>query len=267
MNPTTDIKQMRDDLMSRADEQLAKAYEQIKSADEQLARMQAQLSKQEREAPVSHPRPSRRRPWLRGIAGLLIATYIAAAAFVSQSSYGDAVARWSPQLVSALTLPIEKLLLLTQTNSPAVQLAAAEPIAPTQIAARGVTAANLPISAETATLLQNMARDLANVERELEQMKASQQQLASDNAKAIEQIRANQEQAARDIASHAELLKASQDQVAQLLAAASQQNTRPKTSAPQPQAAIGTRKPLPTPATLQASARPQAPRQLRPEER
>ncbi len=110
-----------------------------------------------------------------------------------------------------------------------------------------------------------MGRDLANVERELEQMKASRQQLASDNAKAIEQIRANQEQAARDIASHAELLKASQDQVAQLLAV--QQNTRPKTSAPQPQAAIGTRKPLPTPATLQASARPQAPRQLRPEER
>src|SRR5512135_1371175 len=102
MDPTTDIKQVRDDLVSRADEQLAKAYEQIKSADEQLARIEAQLSRQgqehEREAPPSHPRRSRGRPWLRGIAGLLLATYVGAAAFVSQSSYGDAVARWSPQL-------------------------------------------------------------------------------------------------------------------------------------------------------------------------
>jgi hypothetical protein len=52
------------------------------------------------------------------------------------------------------------------------------------------------VSTETAELLQTMARDLANVEREIEQLKASQQQLASDNEKAIEQIKASQEQAA-----------------------------------------------------------------------
>jgi uncharacterized phage infection (PIP) family protein YhgE len=256
MNPTTDIKQTRDGLISRADEQLAKAYEQIKSADEQLARMQAQLSREEREPPVSHPRRSRRRPWLRGIVGLLLATYIAAAAVVSQSSYGDAVGRWSPQLVSALTLPLEKLLLLAQTNPAFVQVTAAEPSRPTQIAPHDATTTNLPLSSEATTLFQTMARDLANLAREVEELKASQQQLASDNANAIEQIRVSQEQAARDMARSAELLRASQDQVAQLLARASEQKIRPRTSAPPQQAAVGTRKLVPTPATSQASAHP-----------
>jgi predicted FMN-binding regulatory protein PaiB len=258
MDPTTDVKQTRDTMFSRAEEQLAHAYEQIKSADEQLARTQAQLSRQEREAPRSHPRRSRDRPWLRGIVGLLLVAYILAAAFVSQSSYGDAVARSAPQLVSALTLPLEKLMLFTEPNPSSVQLAAAEPASPAQIT---------PHDVEPAKLLQTMARDLANVEREIEQLKASQQQLASDNANAIEQIKASQEQAARGIARNVELLKASQEQVAQLIARASEQNLRPKTSAPQPQVALGTRKPVPTPATPHASAHPQAPMQLRSEQR
>jgi hypothetical protein len=265
MDPATDIKQMRDALISGVDEQLAQAYEQIKSADEQLARIGDQLSRQEREAPRSHPRRSRDRPWLRGIVGLLLAAYIVAAAFVSQSSYGDAVARWAPQLVSALTLPLEKLVFLTQPNPSSVQLAAGEPAPPAQIAPHDDTPTVVAVSLEPAKLLETMARDLANVEREIEQLKASHQQLASDNAEAIEQIKASQEQAARDIARNVELLKASQEQVAQLIARASEQNLRPKTSAPQPQFALGTRKPVPTPATPHASAHPQT--QLRPEER
>jgi chromosome segregation ATPase len=106
-----------------------------------------------------------------------------------------------------------------------------------------------------------MARDLANAEREIEQLKASQQQLASDNAKAIEQIKTSQDQAAHDIARNIELLKASQEQVAQLIARVSEQKAserslRSKTSAPPPQVSIGTRKPVPTPALSHASARP-----------
>ncbi len=267
-----DTKQTREALFSRVDEQLAHAYEQIKSADEQLASMEAQLSRQEREAPRSHSRRSRDRPWLRGLAGLLFAAYIGAAAFASQSSYGDAVARSAPQLVSALTLPLEILVLFTQPNPSSVQLAAAEPAPPAQIARHDVTPTAVPVSPEPAKSLQTMARDLANVEREIEQLKASQQQLASDNARAIEQIKASQEQAARDIARNVELLKASQEQVAQLIARASEQNLRPKTSAPktsapQPQVAIGTRKPVPAPVSSHASAHPQAPTQLRPEQR
>jgi hypothetical protein len=82
--------------MARADERLARAYEQIARADEQLARVTEQLSTLEHDA--TRPRsavPGRRplpdRPALRGIIGFLLAACIFAAAFVSQSPYGDAV--------------------------------------------------------------------------------------------------------------------------------------------------------------------------------
>ena len=202
-----------------------------------------------------------------GLVGLLLAAYIGATAFVSQSSYGDAVTRWAPQFVSALSLPLEKLGLPVRPNSFPVQLAAAEPAPPAQAAPRDVAATAVPVSPEPAKLLQTMARDLANVEREIEQLKVSQQQLASDNAKAVEEIKASQEQVARDIARAAELLKASQEQLAQFTARASEQNLRPKTSAQPPPVAIGTRKPAPAPASPHPSAHPEAPMQLRPEER
>jgi hypothetical protein len=254
MGPTTDINQACEALISRVDEQLAHVNEQIKSADEQLAR----LSSRKHEAPRGYPpgRP-RVRPWLRGIVGLLIAAYIVAAAFVSQSSYGNAVAQSAPLLTSALALPLETLGLLMQPNPPSVQLAAtAGASAPAQIAPNDVAHTALPVSPETAELIQTLARDLANVEREIEQLKASQQQLASDNAKAIEQIKVSQEQEARDIAKTVELLKASQDQVAQLIARVSGPNLKPKRPVSQPQVAIGMRQPASTPAARQTSAHP-----------
>lgn len=267
MDPTMDIKQMRDALISRVDEQLSHVHEKIKSADEQLASMEVQSSRQEREYLRSHLRPSRNRRWRRGIVGVLLAAYVVAAAFVSQSSYGDGAARWAPWLVSALTLPLEKLALLTQPNPASVQLTAVEPAPPVQTAPHDVAPKTLPMSPEPTKSLQTMARDLADVEREIEQLKASQEQLASDTARAVEQIKASQEQAARDIARNVELIKASQEQVSLLIAKASEQTVRPKTSVPQPQNTIGTRKPVPTPATSDATAHPQAPTQLGPEQR
>ena len=85
-------------------------------------------------------------------------------------------------------------------------------------------------------MLQTMARDLANVEQGIEQLKTSQQQMASDNAKAIEQLKTSQEQMARDNAKAAEQLKASQEQIARLITKAffPEQNLQPKTSAPPP---------------------------------
>ena len=252
MDPTTEVKQMRDALMSRVDERLAHTYEQIKSADEQLARVEDQLSRHGRKVtPRSHPqRSSRDRPWLRGIVGLLLAAYIVAAAFVSQSSYGGMVGRWAPQLVSALTLP--KLV---------VQLSAAEP--PAQIAPNDTTPTAVPASPKPAKSLETLARDLADLELKIELLNA----MVTDNGNAVEQIQVSQERVVRDIARNAELLKASQEQLAKLVATTSQQNLPPRTSAPRPHAAIGTRKPVPTPASSHASARPQVPTQLRPEER
>jgi chromosome segregation ATPase len=69
-----------------------------------------------------------------------------------------------------------------------------------------------------------MARDLANVERNIEQLRANQQQIASDNSKAIEE------------------LKASQEEIKRVLARVSEQNL-PKTSPPPTQPTPTLRKP------------------------
>ncbi len=47
-------------------------------------------------------------------------------------------------------------------------------------------------------LLQKIARDLATLERNIEQLKANQQQMASDNSKAIGELKASQEEMKRD---------------------------------------------------------------------
>ena len=119
MNSTANLQatEADDALIARADKRLAHAYEQIARADEQLARVTEQLSKMEHDA-AHHPpavparRPSRGRPALRGLIGLLLAACIAVAAFASQSSYGDAVklmiSEWAPHLISTRSLPLEK---------------------------------------------------------------------------------------------------------------------------------------------------------------
>jgi DNA repair ATPase RecN len=79
-------------------------------------------------------------------------------------------------------------------------------------------------------VLESMARDLATLGREIEQLKAGQEQMARDNANTAEQ------------------LKASREQMARVLAKASEQNLRPKMSAPLPRpTATPTRRPVPTP--------------------
>jgi chromosome segregation ATPase len=84
-----------------------------------------------------------------------------------------------------------------------------------------------------------MARDLANLERSIEQLKANQQQMASDNSKAIAE------------------LKASQEEIKRVLAKVSEQNP-PRTSPSPTQPAPTLRKPERSP---QARTRPRYPRE------
>jgi hypothetical protein len=81
-------------------------------------------------------------------------------------------------------------------------------------------------------LLQSMARDLATLGQGIEQLKASQEQMARDNANAAAQF------------------KASQEQMARVLAKASEQSLRPRIPTPPPRpiapTATPTRKPVPT---------------------
>jgi uncharacterized membrane protein YccC len=252
------------ELVARADERLAHAYEQIAHADEQLARVNEQISGLEHDAarhssdPRKMRRPSRGRSALRGFIGLLLTGGICVAAFASQS-YGETarlvVSRWAPQLISASSLPLEKPELAAQPSPPTIQVAAADAALsqlppPAQTAPQDVSPAAAPIPPELAQLLQAMARDLANVQQGIEQLKTSQEELARENARTAEQLKASQEQMARAIAN------------------TSEQNLRPRTSAAAPPPiATPTRKPVKPVSALpptQASAQARAPVQLRP---
>jgi len=242
MNSTPDTK---DVLMARADEQLARAYEQIARADEQLARVSEQFSKIERDAAHdpsvgSAAEPPHGRLTRRGLVGLLSAVSIVGivVVFVFQSSHGGVMmigAQWAPQLISTPSLPSKNPPFPAQADSSPVQVTAAEAAPPQaaplphngpQDAATAASAAS-----ELTQLLQKMTGEIANLEQAMEQLKAKQDQIASDNAKAIEQLKTKQEDTAR------------------LLAKVSEQSALPKTSPP----SAG------PPQSLQARMRPQAP--------
>jgi hypothetical protein len=223
-------------LVARADEELAHAHEQIARADEQLARADEQLSKLEHDA-VPGNRPLFDRPAVRGLTGLLLAACIGVAAIAWQSSYGDAareiIARGAPQRVVNSSPPLENPGLPAQPSPPAVQAAAAKTAPPqpaplAQTAPEDVSPTAAALSPELTQLLQSMARDLATLGQGIEQLKASQEQMARDNANAAAQF------------------KASQEQIARVIAKASEQSLRPRIPTPPPRpAATATRKPVP----------------------
>jgi hypothetical protein len=243
VNPALSTQEI--ELVARADERLAHAYEQIARADEELARFNEQISRLEKK-PVNRLRqPSRGRPALRGLMGLLLTVGICTAA-VAWQSYGETVRpmiyRWVPQLAAASSLPSETPKLADQQSPPAVQVAAAD-AAVSQSPPLAQTAPQDAAAAEQTQLLQTMARDLANVQQEIEQLKASQAELTRESARTAEQLKANQEQMARVIAN------------------APEQNLRPRTSAATSAArSVATSanppRPVATPARKPASAAP-----------
>jgi hypothetical protein len=237
---------------STPDEQLAHAHEQIVRADKDLARLSEQLANMERDAARppsagSGPQSLSKRPALPALVGLPLAACIVVAALVLQSSYGGGaklvVARWAPQLVSTPSLPPENATLPAQPALSIVQVAAAEtaPSQGTPLAQDAAPTATAAL-ADQAQLLQTMARDLANVERSIEQLKANQQEIASNNTKAIEE------------------LKASQEEIKRVLARVSDQSL-PKTSPPPTQPTPTLRKPERRLQSPYARARPRVPRE------
>jgi len=203
--------------------------------DEEIARAEEQLSKLEHDAArpaVRGKRPLFDRPAVRGFTGLLLAACIGVAAIAWQSSYGDSakemIARWVPQRVVSSSPPLENPGLPAQPSPPAVQAAAAKTAPPqpallAQTAPEDAapTAAATAVSPELTQLLQSMARDIATLGQGIAQLKASQEQMARDNANAAEQIKARQEQMARVLAKASEVRT-------------SQQSPRPQISAPPP---------------------------------
>jgi len=257
--PTSKANALPDAPVPRADERFAHAYGQITRAGEELARVSEQVAKMEHDAerpPSAGPPPARPcpqsplgKPARRALVGLVLAACIVVAALVLQSSYGAGaklvVARWAPQLVS--TLPSEDPPVPAR-QAPSVIQVAAEGATPPQATPLPQTtpqeAAPTTIAAppDQTALLQTMARDLANLERSIEQLKANQQQIVRDSSKAIEELKANQEEMKRT------------------LARASEQNP-PKTSPPPAQPTPTLRKPERTLQSPHVRARPRVPRE------
>jgi hypothetical protein len=269
MDTTLNLKQTDPQhvLVTRTDEELAHAYEQITRADEQIARAdeqhevaghpsdhsQTRMNKLRAAVPGNRPPLGGRA--VRGFTGLMLAAGVCVAAIVWQSSHGDAVkqiiARW-PQFIATASLPLENPGLPAQPSPLAVQAVAAETAAPqpaplAQTVPEDVVLTVAALSPELTQLLESMARDLATLRQGIEQLKASQEQMARDNAKVADQ------------------LMASHEQMAHVIAKASEQNLRPKIAPPPRPTATPMPKRGPMLLSPQATARPQATTQLHPE--
>jgi hypothetical protein len=283
MNSSSNPKQTdaQHGVVTRADERLMHAYEQITRADEQLERVHEQLSRLEHDAArraadtQNRLAISDRRPAVRGLIALILAACISAAAIAWQSSYGDAarlaVAHWVPQFASTSSPSATASELPGQPNSSAVQVAAAQATAPPstpQPFAPPDTSAAVPVAPELMQLLQTIEHEIANVEQQVERLKATQEQMVRDNAQAAEQLKASQEQLARDNARAVEQLNAVREQMNRVVARASEQKPRPKTSSPaQRPSGQPVRRTVQAPPPPQARAHPQPPPiQLQPDD-
>lgn len=216
MNSTSTPKSIepRDGLVAGEDERLAHAFEQIRHADGELARLSEQVKEMQRDAarPSSAGRGRQLlqgRPGLRALAGMTLAVCIVVAALVFQSSYGGGskaiVALSSPQPVATPSSPPENPSVPAQPAPSVAQVTAAEapppqatPVAqtPPQETAPAAAAA----SPDQTQFLQTMARDLAKLESSVEQLKATQQQIANDTSKDIAELKASQEEIKRELA-------------------------------------------------------------------
>jgi hypothetical protein len=207
--PTPEATEPHNPLIVSADEQIARAYEKIGKADEQLARVTEQLAKMGLDAArppsaLSDPQPPPERPARRALVGLPLLACIVVAALFWQSSYSGGakliVARWTPQFVSSSSLRPEEPSPVQRVPS-TVQMAAAEAATPlAQTSPQDATPTATATLPDHTQLPQTIARDLANVQRDIEQLKTNQQQMASDNSKAIEQLKASQEEMKRQLA-------------------------------------------------------------------
>jgi hypothetical protein len=211
---------------------------------EQIAR-----SARLRPDPTPHPPELQKRPFprrrsrlgrsgLRGLVGLLVALAVGIGAASVLWLQGDAAkqvpTRWEPpsRLISSLAAESP---VAAQSGRPA----------PT---AQAPPAGSAPSAAEPPPeqLTQLLRGFLAVVEQEIEELKTG-----------IGQLKTSQEQMVRDNAAIVEQLKATREQLDRLVAKASEQQSRPRTSALSPRStATSTGKPGPKLSSSQARAQP-----------
>jgi hypothetical protein len=197
-------------------------------------------------------RPAIGRRALRAFTAFLLTACIGAAAIASQSSGNVAkqmIGKWVPKLFLTSSPPLENTSLPEQPSPPAVQATAAQAAPPAQTAAETAAPAATAPSPDSAQLLQSMTRDLAAARQEIDQLKASRDQMSRDMAKASEAK-----------VSEVKTSQAKASQVRSSETKASEQNLRPRISAlaPRPLAAPP-RRPMPSYPPPQAAAAPALP--------
>jgi hypothetical protein len=166
----------------------------IVRADEQLAKMEHNCARPP--SAGAGLQSSLKRSGFGVLVGLPLAACIVVAALLLQSSHGGearlVVARSAPQLVSTPSLLPENSQLPAQPAPSAVQVAPAEAMRPqatplAQVAPQqAAPTAPEPVPDQT-QLLQTIARGLAKVERDIEELKASQDEMKRELAKVSEQ--------------------------------------------------------------------------------
>ena len=177
---------------------------------------------------VSPAKPASRSPM-----ALLLAAGFVVTALVLSAYGGGIVTRWAPQLgstrsssegptlaaqsapsivqvASAETAPLPATLEAApqaappQTTPPQATSLAQAQTAPQDAAPPVVAPPAAAAPPDQAQLLQKIARDLATLERNIEQLRANQQQMATDNSKAIGELKASQEEMKRTLAKTSE---------------------------------------------------------------
>ena len=186
-------------------------------------------------AQVPPPQGSSAKPASRSPIALLMAAGFVVTALVLSAYGGGIVTRWAPQLGSTRSSSPEGPTLAAQSAPSIVQVASAETVplpatlkptpqealpqatppqptslaqappapqdaAPTAVAPPTAAAPAASAPPDQAQLLQKIARDLATLERNIEQLRTNQQQMATDNARAIGELKASQEEMKRTLA-------------------------------------------------------------------
>jgi hypothetical protein len=181
------------------------ALEQIARATPAPARPNEEIFKRKTGQPSERPMlagilgrlslPGALMSW--SLTGLLTVVCIAVIVFARPSSDGRAVQPTTPSSVDAARA------------DPGVQ----QSLVQAQTAAQGAGPKAALIAPELTQWGQTIARELANLEQAIEQLKTSQAQLARDNADLADRLKETQEQMARHDAELAEHLKAVQDEM------------------------------------------------------
>lgn len=175
---------LTDRMIASLEEANTRSYQQLKGTDQSSPSGQLDPRRSDRR-PAGKRRLSRASLWFFALVGLILpaSMYV----FTWGPSYRDAtkltVARW----VNASTLP-------TRQDKPAP-----EPVIPPEVERR----------------LQRMADELADVRRQIEQLRDGQDERNRSSAVLTEQVKAGMEQMARDHAKVADQLKSELAQLAE----------------------------------------------------